>query len=364
MLDSLHLAIAPPAATQSIGTARRTPSSQVDHAVRRIVWHRDGGACRYCGFRSLRYQEVVVIGGNARDVDTMATACQFCHQCLNLTRVSSMRSGVLIWLPELTQADLHHVMRGLYLARLSHRHSSRANAALDALEKRREDARDRLGSDDPRVLAERLEAAGGLRESVLPPELEAGIRLMPINRRIVAEEDLEFNEFPQVLAYWRSSEGPFARGPDLAVIDLLDRTLTGRSAVVASVPASSPGPEPTAASLAVKLLRDAATFFDTFGKSNPDSHEQMATNAKVFRQIADLLERDPDHMLGTEEPDGSDRRVSKLAARLLADAAAFFESLSAQTPQLKEQMASNADVFRWLGERVRDDPHGVIPDRH
>jgi intracellular multiplication protein IcmJ len=36
-----------------------------------------------------------------------------------------------------------------------------------------------------------------------------GIRLFPLDRRIIKEGDLEFNQFPQILAYWRSKDGPF-----------------------------------------------------------------------------------------------------------------------------------------------------------
>ena len=363
MLNTLHLANAPPAATRSTGTSRATPPWQVDPAVSRIVWHRDDGVCCYCGFRSLRYQEVVVTGGNARDVDTMATACQFCHQCLHLPQVATMHSGVLIWLPELTQADLHHVMRSIYLARLTQKHGPRARVALDALMKRRQEVRDRFGSDDPRTLSERLAAAADRRDCVLPPELEAGIRLLPLDRRIVTEEDLEYNKFPQVLAFWRSRNGPYAHGPDLAPISVLDRALAGESAAPVGAPKQAPDPAPTCAALAAKLLRDAATFFDKVGESNDPLREQMAENAGVFRHIADLLERDPDQVLGTDSPTPADRRVSTMAARLLEDAAGFFESVGAQAPSLQEQMTDNADVFRQLASRVRDDPRGLLAER-
>ena len=36
-----------------------------------------------------------------------------------------------------------------------------------------------------------------------------GLRLFPLDRRIIKEQDLEFNQFPQILAYWRSKDGPF-----------------------------------------------------------------------------------------------------------------------------------------------------------
>ena len=36
-----------------------------------------------------------------------------------------------------------------------------------------------------------------------------GVRIFPLDRRIIKEAELEFNQFPQILAYWRSKAGPF-----------------------------------------------------------------------------------------------------------------------------------------------------------
>ena len=50
---------------------------------------------------------------------------------------------------------------------------------------------------------------------------------------------------------------------------------------------------PSHAELAAKLLRDAAAFFKTIAEQNPPLKEQMAENADVFEQVADLVEQDP-----------------------------------------------------------------------
>lgn len=49
----------------------------------------------------------------------------------------------------------------------------------------------------------------------------------------------------------------------------------------------------THAVLASRLLRDAATFFLTLAEQNEPIKEQMEENANVFRQVADLVEKDP-----------------------------------------------------------------------
>lgn len=50
---------------------------------------------------------------------------------------------------------------------------------------------------------------------------------------------------------------------------------------------------PSHAVLAAKLLRDAAAFFQTIAEQNPPLKEQMDENADVFQQVADLVETDP-----------------------------------------------------------------------
>lgn len=50
---------------------------------------------------------------------------------------------------------------------------------------------------------------------------------------------------------------------------------------------------PSHAELAAKLLRDAAAFFETIAQQNPPLKEQMDENADVFKQVADLVEKNP-----------------------------------------------------------------------
>ena len=58
---------------------------------------------------------------------------------------------------------------------------------------------------------------------------------------------------------------------------------------------------PTHATLAARLLRDAAQFFKTVGEQNEPLKEQMAENANVFEQVADLVEQDPNGELAEGE---------------------------------------------------------------
>jgi hypothetical protein len=49
--------------------------------------------------------------------------------------------------------------------------------------------------------------------------------------------------------------------------------------------------------LAAKLLRDAAVFFRTIGDQNAPLKIQMDENARVFEQVADLVEHEPTGMI-------------------------------------------------------------------
>ncbi|MFA5592859.1 MAG: hypothetical protein WC989_06070 [Micavibrio sp.] len=56
----------------------------------------------------------------------------------------------------------------------------------------------------------------------------------------------------------------------------------------------------THAKLGSQLLRDAATFFRTIGQQNPPIGDQMEENARIFEQVADLLEQDPTGIVPSE----------------------------------------------------------------
>lgn len=176
------------------------------------IHQRDDNCCRFCGFQSKKYQNITFLNSNTGDMrpQNMATSCIFCHQCMNLQDVSIMRSGVLIWLPELTQAQLHHIARAIYVARISQGAiAEAARKSLDTLMGRRESAKERLDTDDPYILSLVMKDYLTDKQYHLSrPKLD-GIRLFPLDRRIVKESDLEFNQFPQILAYWRSKDGPF-----------------------------------------------------------------------------------------------------------------------------------------------------------
>ena len=177
---------------------------------RSALFQRDFHTCQFCGFWSRKYQELVAFRGIDWDLSQVATGCIFCVQCLRLESVSSMRSGVLLWLPERAQTEIHTVMRLVYICRISQGPpAEKARKLLDLLMARRPDAKKRIGTDDPAVLAEEMNACSTTEALCALRRKLTGIRLLPLDRRIIREADLEFNQFPQILAYWRSKDGPF-----------------------------------------------------------------------------------------------------------------------------------------------------------
>lgn len=180
--------------------------------LRPKILERDGHTCRFCGFRSMKYQDVHVVNGNLEDLrqDNLVTSCIFCQQCFDLEKASQMNSGVLIWMPEIEQAELSHIARAIYVARISQGSmADTARAALEAVMARREDIKARMATDDPFFLATVMKDFLGPKHYAARNEKLAGVRLFPLDRRNISEGDLKFNQFPQILAYWRSKDGPF-----------------------------------------------------------------------------------------------------------------------------------------------------------
>ncbi len=187
-------------------------TDQAPAAMRRAVARRDLDSCQFCGFRSSKYQNCIWIDAEPFDLEDAHTVCTFCEQVMRVDLVPRQRSGLLIWLPEVSQADLNRVMPEVYALRLRRGEpATRSRALLDRLMSRREMAKERFGSDDPAKLAEALRseaAREGDRNSPTQEAISTGLRLLPLDRKIVRASGLEFNQFPQILAFWRSRYGP------------------------------------------------------------------------------------------------------------------------------------------------------------
>ena len=187
------------------------------HAFKQSVLERDSHSCALCSFESKKYQDIAPKQGVAVDkalklkAEDWQTLCQFCHQARQVDIAASMGSGVLLWMPEIAQEELNHIARALYVARVSQGPlADAARRIMEAFMKRREACKQRIGTDDPvlltTVMSDYLEDK---HYGTVAKKLD-GVRLFPLDRRMVQEGEVQFNQFPQILAYWRSKEGPFS----------------------------------------------------------------------------------------------------------------------------------------------------------
>jgi intracellular multiplication protein IcmJ len=84
------------------------------------VFQRDRYTCQFCGFQARLFQEVVNLDSNYTNnkLSNLATSCCFCAQCffVESVGVGGYGGGTLIYLPELTQAELNSLCHVLFCA--------------------------------------------------------------------------------------------------------------------------------------------------------------------------------------------------------------------------------------------------------
>lgn len=203
-------------------------SAPLTPAMRSKVLARDDFTCAYCGFQSQKFQEVRPADANGAGrpgrADDWVTGCHMCDQCLSLERVGMMGEGILIWLPELPQLQLNHLVRALYVARSGEGEMAEAaRRGLDSLRARRDEAKRRLGTDDPLLLATIFADTLSETEYQNRADKLQDIRLLSLDRRMQRTQTGEVDRFPDMLAFWKSREGPFGRQPPSGWRALLDQ---------------------------------------------------------------------------------------------------------------------------------------------
>lgn len=86
------------------------------------VFARDKDTCQYCGFQSKKYMVVVNKDNNYSNnkLSNLATCCSLCYPCFFVDKIGSVKGtgGYLIFLPEISQADLNHFCRVLFSSML------------------------------------------------------------------------------------------------------------------------------------------------------------------------------------------------------------------------------------------------------
>lgn len=147
------------------------------------VWQRDRFCCQYCGVAMQTGQEVINVNGQytQNQLDNLVTACGFCAQCgfLESIGTNSYGGGMLIYLPELSQAHLNGFCYALFAAMLDG--TEKENTAQQyhrSLNLRAQLVEQHLGTgmSDPAVLGQLL-VETGLQPR--PDTLVAHLRLLP-----------------------------------------------------------------------------------------------------------------------------------------------------------------------------------------
>lgn len=84
------------------------------------VLQRDKYTCQFCGFQARYFQDIVNLDKNYNNnkLPNLVTACCFCAQCffIESVGVGGYGGGNLIYLPELTQAELNSLCHVLFCA--------------------------------------------------------------------------------------------------------------------------------------------------------------------------------------------------------------------------------------------------------
>lgn len=203
-------------------------SEQADTEFRRVrekALERDKRTCVFCGFRALAWQEVHHKNDDHADnrLENLLTICIYCHMCQHIGRAGRFGEAVLIWAPEIGQAQLHHVVRAIQVTRreveearnsrmprpdtqrMVRQMSDAAEALFARLRGRQAQAEEIFGTSDP------LELGNVMLQ--MPDELYAkraeflqGLRLLPLGVRMQEGEDI----MPKIVDSWCDRGGPFA----------------------------------------------------------------------------------------------------------------------------------------------------------
>lgn len=163
---------------------------------------RDKNTCRYCGFSSDKYQVVVNINHDYNvgksTPDNLATACIFCAQCFFLDGIGHDNNwgGTLVYLPEISQADLNQFTRVLFVSMLRDTpYKSKLQTVYLNLKDRENTVNEIFGpnSSNPYIFGQTLSDSNLNSEQLQHPILQQ-LRLLP-DRKC----------FTQEVFYWKTT---------------------------------------------------------------------------------------------------------------------------------------------------------------
>lgn len=175
--------------------------------IRPAVLERDDHTCKFCNFKSMRYQEVHHLDDNHgnNEQSNLVTACGWCHMCFHLGMCGLKDSGVVIWCPELTQAQINNLCRSIFVSIANNgKYSETCRKVYNILESRSNLIKDELGESaiKPEVIGQAFmdmsEEEYSNRDKKFP-----GLRILP---KMLA--------FSEIVSYWQTENAHFGKLED------------------------------------------------------------------------------------------------------------------------------------------------------
>ena len=96
---------------------QRTLLSEANSKLRTAVLQRDNYTCRYCGFKSAKFQALHALDGNPDNCskENLVTACNLCRQVHHLGACAMNDTGFFVAVQELTQTEVNNIARAIYV---------------------------------------------------------------------------------------------------------------------------------------------------------------------------------------------------------------------------------------------------------
>nr|5X1H_Q Chain Q, IcmJ (DotN) [Legionella pneumophila subsp. pneumophila str. Philadelphia 1] len=149
------------------------------------IFQRDRYTCQFCGFQARLYQDIVNLDGDYTNnrLSNLVTACCFCAQCffVESVGVGGYGGGTLIYLPELTQAELNSLCHVLFCAITNDTgYKSSAQNIYRSFKFRSQIVEEKFGegTSDPAIFGQ-LMIDSGVNSEEIREKLFKNIRLLP-----------------------------------------------------------------------------------------------------------------------------------------------------------------------------------------
>lgn len=172
----------------SAGAWRLYSARQADprfKAFEKKVFQRDHFTCQFCGFQARSLQEVVNIDGDYthNKLANLTTSCCFCAQCffIESVGVGGYGGGTLIYLPEVSQAELNSLCHVLFCSITNDTgYKSTSQSIYRSLKFRSQPVEEKFGegTSDPAIFG-RLLIDSGYTDSKKMDQIFQDIRLLP-----------------------------------------------------------------------------------------------------------------------------------------------------------------------------------------